>query len=194
MRAWHCLACNLRLDAVDATSLITALKIQKPCPKLGLMQDFFVKTKKKVDGFLLRERKWTLVQGSKIQLHQLRYKLKVPSNLKRAKIIPISKDEDNSLPENHRPIPLLSIYNRIFEKLMQSRHIKFAKIATFYDEQYGFAVNTVLSMLYLILLAQFSKIWTTVNFSFGVFIDFKKAFDTVNHEILLNLKIMVLEV
>lgn len=77
---------------------------------------------------------------------------------------------------------------------MQSRHIKFAKIATFYDEQYGFAVNTVLSMLYLILLAQFSKIWTTVNFSFGVFIDFKKAFDTVNHEILLNLKIMVLEV
>ena len=48
-----------------------------------------------------------------------------------------------------------------------------------------FAVSTVLSMLYLILLTQFSKIWTTVNFRAVLIIDLKKAFDTVNHEILL---------
>lgn len=40
-----------------------------------------------------------------------------PSKLKRAKIIPIFKDEDDSLPENYRPISLLSISKRIFEKL-----------------------------------------------------------------------------
>lgn len=78
----------------------------------------------------------------------------------------------------------------ILKNLCTPDIFKFAKIATFPM----IAVNTVLSMLYLIVLAQFSKIWTTVNFSRGVFIDFKKAFDTVNHEILLNLKIMVLEV
>lgn len=133
-------------------------------------------TTKKKEGFLLRERKC--------------YKLKVPSNLKGAKIIPIFNDEDDSLPENHRPIPLLSIITGCLKNLCTPDIFKFAKIATFST----IAVNTVFSMLYLILLAQFSKIWTTVNFSCGVFIDFKKAFDTVNHEILLNLKIMVLEV
>ena len=52
------------------------------------------------------------------------------------------------------------------------------KTATFFMiSNTAFAVSTVLSTLYLILLTQFSKIWTTVNL--------KKAFDTVNHEILL---------
>ena len=56
-----------------------------------------------------------------------------------------------------------------------------SKIATFsMISNTAFAVSTVLSMLYLILLTQLSKIWTTVNF-----INLKKAFDTVNHEILL---------
>ena len=37
-----------------------------------------------------------------------------PSKLKRAKIFPIFKDKDISLPESYRPISLLSIYNRIY--------------------------------------------------------------------------------
>jgi len=76
-----------------------------------------------------------------------------PSKLKRAKIIPIFKDEGDSLPENYRPISLLSIYNKIFEKLMYPRLTKFVKIATFFMiRNTVFAVSTVLSMLYLILL------------------------------------------
>ena len=50
-----------------------------------------------------------------------------PSKLKCAKIIPVFKDEDDTLPENYRPTSLLSIYDRIFEKLMNSRLTTFVK-------------------------------------------------------------------
>ena len=49
------------------------------------------------------------------------------SKLKCAKIIPVFKDEDDTLPENYRPTSLLSIYDRIFEKLMNSRLTTFVK-------------------------------------------------------------------
>ena len=63
-----------------------------------------------------------------------------PSKLKCAKIIPIFKDEDESLPENYRPISLLSIYKWIFEKLTYSRLTKFVKDCNIlYDQQYGFS-------------------------------------------------------
>ena len=44
-----------------------------------------------------------------------------PSKLKQAKVIPVYKSDDETEPENHRPISLLSIFNRIFEKLMYQR-------------------------------------------------------------------------
>ena len=44
-----------------------------------------------------------------------------PSKLKHAKIIPIFKDGDETEPGNYRPISLLSVFNRLFEKIMYNR-------------------------------------------------------------------------
>ena len=44
-----------------------------------------------------------------------------PDRLKHAKIIPIFKSIDETDPSNYRPISLLSIFNRIFEKIMYNR-------------------------------------------------------------------------
>ena len=44
-----------------------------------------------------------------------------PSKLKMAKVIPIFKSDDNTDPNNYRPISLLSCFNRIFEKLVYKR-------------------------------------------------------------------------
>ena len=109
-----------------------------------------------------------------------------PSKLKRAKIIPIFKDEDDSMPENYRPISLLSIYSRIFEKLMYSRLTKFVKDChILYDQQYGFRSKHSTQHAILDIVNTILQNMDNGKFSCGVFIDLKKAFDTVNHEILL---------
>ena len=109
-----------------------------------------------------------------------------PSKLKCAKIIPIFKDEDDTLPENYRPISLLSIYNRIFEKLMYSRVTKFVKDCNIlYDQQYDFRSKHSTQHAILDIVNTILQNMDNGKFSCGVFIDLKKAFDTVNHEILL---------
>ena len=109
-----------------------------------------------------------------------------PSKLKRAKIIPIFKDEDDSMPENYRPISLLSIYSRIFEKRMYSRLTKFVKDChILYDQQYGFRSKHSTQHAILDIVNTILQNMDNGKFSCGVFIDLKKAFDTVNHEILL---------
>ena len=63
-----------------------------------------------------------------------------PAKLKLyAKVTPVYKGEDETLPENYRPISSLSIYTRSFEKLLYRRLMKFIdKNDILYDLQYGF--------------------------------------------------------
>ena len=61
-----------------------------------------------------------------------------PAKFKLAKVIPVFKDDDDTLPENYRRISLLSIYNRIFEILIHARLTKFInKNNIIYNLQYG---------------------------------------------------------
>ena len=62
-----------------------------------------------------------------------------PSNLKQAKVIPVYKSDDETEPGNYRPISLLSIFNRIFEKLMYRQLKNFLdKHDILFKSQYGF--------------------------------------------------------
>ena len=109
-----------------------------------------------------------------------------PSKLKCAKIVPIFKEEDDTLPENYRSISLLSIYNRIFEKLMYPRLTKFVRDCNIlYDQQYGFRSKHNTQHAILDIVNTILQNMDNGKFSCGVFIDLKKAFDTVNQEILL---------
>ena len=106
-----------------------------------------------------------------------------------AKIIPIFKADDNSITDanNYRPFSLLSNFNRIFEKLIFNRMESFIeKYNLFSPPKYGFrkAHSTQHAILDIV-----NTIQTNMDkrlFSFGVFIDLKKAFNTVDHKILLD--------
>ena len=104
-----------------------------------------------------------------------------------AKLIPIFKADDNTDANNYGPISLLSNFNRIFEKLIFNRMESFIeKNNLFPPAQYGFrkAHSTQHAILDIV-----NTIQTNMDkrlFSCGVFIDSKKAFDTVDHKILLD--------
>ena len=62
-----------------------------------------------------------------------------PDNLKIAKVIPIFKSGAPTSVNNYRPISILSTINKIFEKLLYSRLIKYIdKFQILYKYQYGF--------------------------------------------------------
>ena len=62
-----------------------------------------------------------------------------PSRLKHAKVIPIYKNDDVTDPNNYRPISLLSVFNRIIEKLIYRQLKSFLEDCNIlYHSQYGF--------------------------------------------------------
>jgi hypothetical protein len=111
----------------------------------------------------------------------------VPSQFKIAKVIPLFKSGDKSLPDNYRPISLLSCFSKIFEKVVCLRLLNFLEnnnILT--PDQFGFrkshsAVHPMVHMMNFVSRA-LNKKETTI----AIFCDLRKAFDTVNHEILLK--------
>ena len=70
---------------------------------------------------------------------------------------------------------------------MYSRLIKFIeKQNILYDKQFGFRSHHSTEHAILIIVAKIQEAIEESNFSCGIFLDLRKAFDTVNHEILIE--------
>ena len=117
-----------------------------------------------------------------------------PDGLKLAKVLPIYKSEDEQLVQNYRPISVLPFFSKIFEKLVSNYLIDFIdNHSILYNKQFGFRKFHSTSHAIITLVEKISKALDTGKIVVGVFLDLKKAFDTVDHSILLK-KLYVLGV
>ena len=110
-----------------------------------------------------------------------------PSFLKISSVIPVYKKDSKLIVSNYRPISLLSNINKILEKLMFNRLYSFLEShKCIYDLQFGFRQKHSTNHALLSMTQQIKDIIDKGNVAVGVFVDFQKAFDTVNHKILLR--------
>ena len=110
-----------------------------------------------------------------------------PKLMKLAKILPIFKSGSKSDVNNYRPISLLSVFNKILEKLMHNRLYSFLEQNNvIYNSQFGFQKNKSAQHSLIEIVEKVRNCIENKKYGCGIFIDLKKAFDTVNHDILLR--------
>ena len=106
--------------------------------------------------------------------------------LKISKVIPINSGETDDL-NNYRTISLSSIFDKIIEKLMHKRLYEFLQEHNIlFHNQFGFHKNNSTTLALLQITEKIKQTIDNKKFGCGIFIYLRKAFDTVNHKILLR--------
>ena len=110
-----------------------------------------------------------------------------PNHLKLSRITPIFKSGDKQDPSNYRPISSLPFLSKILERSMTNRLINFFnKFSLFSCSQFGFLKGKKTTDALINLTEEIYESLDDKEHHISVLIDLKKAFDTVNHEILLS--------
>lgn len=110
-----------------------------------------------------------------------------PEILKLSVVIPVYKQGNKCNLTNYRPISLITCISKVIEKLIQKRFSNFLeKHRVLSDRQYGFRTGKSTNDAICELVEKVYGALDDSTPSLAVFLDLAKAFDTVDHTILLN--------
>ena len=110
-----------------------------------------------------------------------------PENLKIARVSPIFKKDEKFLFNNYRPISVLPCFSKLLEKIMYNRLYKYLSDNNYlYEKQFGFQATHSTEYAVIQLTSQILQAFNEKDHTIGIFIDLSKAFDTVDHELLLQ--------
>jgi Reverse transcriptase (RNA-dependent DNA polymerase) len=110
----------------------------------------------------------------------------VPQATKIAKVVPVYKKGEKDNITNYRPISILPYFSKFYEKLMYDRLYNFVeKSNVLFHSQHGFQSGHSPFMSLLSMQDKISSAIENNEYAVGIFFDLAKAFDTVDHNILL---------
>lgn len=110
-----------------------------------------------------------------------------PDKLKLAKVVPIYKSDNKHFLENYRPISILSVFSKIFEKLMYNHLLEFLdEHNIIFNKQFGFRPKYSTRHALITIVEKINKALDENKSVIGLYLDFRKAFYTVNHDILVE--------
>ena len=107
-----------------------------------------------------------------------------PQNLKLAVVVPVFKKCDPTCAKNYRPLSVLPTASKVFERLMHDQITRYMDVhLSQHLCGYRKGLNTQTALLSLI--EKWKSILGKKGFSGAVLMDISKAFDTINHELLI---------
>ena len=107
----------------------------------------------------------------------------VPNIWKSAKAVPIFKSGNHDLPENYRPISVLPVLSKVFEKAVHYQLLQFFETNKLLSDFRKYRSTKLAAAL---LCDNIQKEMNNGNMIGAVYLDLSKAFDTIGHGLLLN--------
>ena len=109
-----------------------------------------------------------------------------PDELKLAKVVPIYKSKNKECIDNYRPISVLPAISKIYEKVVFKRLYSFLdRHNLISNSQYGFRPKHSTSDAITEFANHVCTAFENNEVGIGVFLDLSKAFDTIDHDILI---------
>ena len=110
-----------------------------------------------------------------------------PESLKIAKVIPVYKGGDKMDIGNYRPISMLSVFDKLLEKVLNRRINDFLIKHNFFNRyQYGFRSGIGTEIALIETVDMIHEALNDSQYMGALFLDLKKAFDCIDHNILLE--------
>ena len=169
---------NFTFKSINADTVKNIINQLKPKPTSG---------SDKLSNKLLKEIKDIVAEPLCIIINQSFHSGIFPDELKMAKITPVFKKGENNVFSNYRPISILPSVSKVFERVMHNQlHSFLTNSKLYYNSQYGFRTSHSTELATLELIDRITHKMDLNEIPINIYLDLSKAFDTLNHEILLH--------
>ena len=175
---FNAIECSFKFLHVDKESVVKVIQNLKPKGSFG---------SDRISNKLLKLIQNEISDALTLIFNQCVSQNIFPDALKVAKVIPLYKKSEEYILDNYRPVSILPSISKVYEKLLHKQiNDYFNNNKLFYTSQYGFRQmhSTELAALELVdrILFDLDKGETPIS----IFLDLSKAFDTIDHEILIG--------